>query len=394
MRHPFLGSLCVTVLAMSLFGVGGAPASAGGPPEVRTPPGDLVADSYLVVLNDAPVHATAAALADSFSGEVTYEYTTVLRGFAVRTSARAAQAIARDPRVAYVEQDVRAHVTDVQRPATWGLDRIDQRDLPLDTAYTYRDRAAGVHAYVIDTGLAAGHPDFGGRASLDFDAIVGPNPGGDCHGHGTHVAGTIGSATWGVAKGVRLHGVRVISCWGSGQGTSIIAGVEWVTRNHVKPAVVNMSIGVRPGTALESAVRRSIAAGITYTVAAANDNKDACGSSPALVPEAITVGATTNTDARPPWSNWGPCLDLFAPGLEITSTVPGGTGVMSGTSMAAPHVAGAAALYLADHPGATPAGVRDALVAAATKGRITNPGPGSPNALLYSLVPGAGPPHA
>jgi len=258
--------------------------------------------------------------------------------------------------------------------------------MPLSKSYT-APSAAGVTAYVLDSGLRTTHQQFGGRASngADFiDRTVAAN--NDCKGHGTHVAGTIGGSTYGVAKDVKLVGVRVLDCKGSGPYSAIIAGVDWVTAHAVKPAVANMSLGGTTSKALDDAVNRSIAKGVTYVVAAGNDNRDACAQSPARTPAAITVGATDNTDARASFSNWGSCLDLFAPGARIVSadsTSNTGTKSMSGTSMASPHVAGAAALVLAAHPTWTPAQVRDELAGRASTG-VRNGGKSSPDRLLYT----------
>ena len=285
-----------------------------------------------------------------------------------------------------VERDQVFTISTTQSPATWGLDRIDQRARPLSNSYTYTRTGAGVRAYIIDTGIRFSHGEFGGRATSGFDAVDG-GAADDCNGHGTHVSGTVGGATYGVAKGVSLVGVRVLDCAGSGTTSGVIAGVDWVTANHVKPAVANMSLGGGASAALDQAVANSIAAGVTYAIAAGNSNARACNYSPARVATAITVGATTSTDARASYSNWGSCLDLFAPGSSITSswyTSNTATNTISGTSMATPHVAGVAALYLQGNPGATPATVRNALVANATSGVVGNARTGSPNLLLFT----------
>jgi subtilisin family serine protease len=359
-----------------------------------------VKDSYIVVLKDGKatptaVRQAAAALAAGNAGAVTHTYTAAVRGFAVRMTAERAKRLAADPRVAVVAQDgvVSADVT--QSPATWGLDRIDQRALPLSNSYTYDTTASNVHAYVIDTGIRAAHTEFGGRASIGTDTVGDGQNGNDCNGHGTHVAGTVGGSTFGVAKAVQIVAVRVLNCAGSGTNAGVIAGVDWVTANAIKPAVANMSLGGGVSAPLDTAVRNSIASGVTYALAAGNSNANACNSSPSRVTEAIVVGASTRTDARATFSNIGTCLDLFAPGQDITSswnTSNTATNTISGTSMASPHAAGAAALYLATHTTATPPTVQSALVANATPNVIANPGTGSPNRLLFTGAGGTTPP--
>ena len=270
---------------------------------------------------------------------------------------------------------------------TWGLDRIDQRDLPLNNSYTDGTEGAGVHAYIIDTGIRATHAEFTGRIGNAYDAVTAGGTANDCNGHGTHVASTVGGTTYGVADKVTLHAVRVLSCAGSGSNAGVIAGVDWVSRNAIRPAVANMSLGGGISSALDTAVSNAIASGITFVLAAGNDNQNACNYSPARTASAITVGATTNTDARASYSNYGTCLDLFAPGSNITSawiSSDSATNTISGTSMASPHVAGAAALRLAATPTATPQQVRDAIVNSATAGKVVNPGTGSPNRLLFT----------
>jgi subtilisin family serine protease len=347
---------------------------------------DAIANSYIVVLQpgDNSVGAESHRLLQRYGGQVADNYTAV-RGFHATMTAAQAVHLAADPSVRYVEQDATVAAATVTDTPTWGLDRIDQRALPLSKSYS-APSAAGVTAYVLDTGVRVTHKEFGGRASSGWDFVDDDANADDCKGHGTHVAGTIGGATYGVAKDVKLVSVRVLDCKGSGSYSEIIAGVDWVTAHAVKPAVANMSLGGTVSKALDDAVNRSIAKGITYVVAAGNDNRDACKQSPARTPNAITVGATDQKDTRGSFSNYGSCLDLFAPGVRIESasnTSNTATKTMSGTSMASPHVAGAAAVELAVHPGWTPAQVRDDLVGRAVAGPVRSPGPGSPNKLLF-----------
>jgi subtilisin family serine protease len=311
-----------------------------------------------------------------------------ITGFAAALPASALEAVRRNPAVAYIEVDQEVRVEATQAPVTWGLDRIDQRALPLSRSYTYNFVGSGVNVYVIDSGIRITHAEFGGRAAVAFDNVGDGRQGLDCHGHGTHVAGTIGGVTYGVAKAVKLYAVRVLNCYGSGSTSGVIAGVEWVTKNAKKPAVANVSLGGITSTTLDTAVQNSIKAGIVYVIAAGNNNQSACNYSPARVSTAITVGATTVTDARASFSNYGSCLDLFAPGSSITSAWymnDTATNTISGTSMAAPHVSGVAALYLQRYPKTTPQQARDAIVKNALRNVVTNPGTGSPNYLLYSL---------
>ncbi|MER5269124.1 S8 family peptidase [Actinosynnema sp. NPDC002837] len=394
-RKVFVNGVVGAVALTTGLLVGAPPAGAAEGDIRLAAAGTAVPGHYVVVLKDE-VAAQAADLTAEHGGTVTATWRHALRGFAVTASEREARRLAADPAVRSVSEDGRVQAVDTQpNPPSWGLDRIDQRDLPLNSSYSYDTAAANVRAYILDTGIRTTHSTFGGRASWGYDAVDGSNT--DCNGHGTHVAGTVGGSHYGVAKGVQLVAVRVLNCAGSGTFAQVISGVEWVTANAVKPAVANMSLGATASAAtapLETAVRNSIASGVTYALASGNSNADACGFSPALVREAVTVNASTNTDARASFSNYGTCTDVFAPGQNITSSWHTGdtaTNTISGTSMAAPHVAGAAALYLATHPGDAPATVHAALVDASTPNKITNPGAGSPNRLLFTGPTTGGP---
>ena len=339
--------------------------------------------------------AVALELGIVYGGRIDKIFKHALNGFSVELNANQAERLSQDPRVEFVEEDGEVFANTTQTGATWGLDRIDQRDRPTDGNYNYTPTGSGVNAYIIDTGIRRTHAQFGGRAFVGYDAIGDGQNSNDCNGHGTHVAGTVGGSTYGVAKAVRLYAVRVLSCTGSGSNSGVIAGVDWVKNNHVKPAVANMSLGGGASSALDTAVNNAIAAGVTFAVAAGNDNLDACNYSPARAVNAITVGSTTSTDARSSFSNYGTCLDIFAPGSSITSawyTSDTATNTISGTSMASPHVAGVAALYLQNNTAASPSTVRNEIVNTASSGKLTSINTGSPNLLLYSLLSGGGSP--
>lgn len=353
-------------------------ALAAPPIAQATPPAAAPAPALLPVIVTLAPGADPAALAARAvglaGGRVGHVYSHALNGFSASLPQAALSGLLNDKRIVAIEPDGVMRASGTQSPTpSWGLDRIDQRARSLNNSYTYNSSGAGVAAYIIDTGIQLAHPAFGGRALSGFDAIDG-GAAEDCNGHGTHVAGTVGSAAYGVAKAVRLYAVRVLDCQGSGSNSQVIAGIDWVVGAHAagKPAVANLSLGGSASKAIDDAVRRMVTDGVSVSVAAGNDNTDACKQSPSRVAQAITVGAATTEDARASFSNVGSCVDLFAPGVNITSAwLNGGANTISGTSMATPHVAGVAAQYLETHPAATPATVAGAVGAASTKDVVT-----------------------
>ncbi|MGI2156081.1 S8 family peptidase [Shewanella baltica] len=375
---------------------------------VSVPQSKAIKDTYIVVFNTPSVLnlsnnntiaefavQQAESLVNQYDVRVMKNFGNVLNGVLINASAQQVKALLKDPNVKYVEQDQIMTVTpkvetNADQPSpTWGIDRIDQRNLPLDNNYHTDYDGSGVTAFVIDTGVLNTHNEFGGRASSGYDFIDNDYDATDCNGHGTHVAGTIGGSTYGVAKNVNVVGVRVLNCSGSGSNSGVIAGINWVKNNASGPAVANMSLGGGASQATDDAVNAAVAAGITFVVAAGNDNSNACNYSPARAADAITVGSTTSNDSRSSFSNYGTCLDIYAPGSSITSswyTSNSATNTISGTSMASPHVAGVAALYLDENPNLSPAQVTNLLKTRATADKVTDAKTGSPNKLLFSLA--------
>ena len=408
-RTVRLAAAALAALGVTLTGMAATPASQAAPPASRdsasllsgavaaAQPRDYIATLAPGVPSTARL---ATSLAGPLGGRVLFTYDAVLEGFAVRLPALVAPALRALPQVATVRRDVTVSIDAEQPGATWGLDRTDQRTLPLDSRFRYADDAGrNAHVYVIDTGLAAGHAEFAGRVGQGRNFVAGglfgtgsvdPANWADCQGHGTHVASTAAGTTWGVAKQATVHGVRVLNCQGSGSGAAIIAGMDWVAQNAAPQSVANLSLGSAGVSAdLDNAAAGLVRAGVAVAVAAGNDNADACGTSPAAAPSVLTVGATDRNDARSSFSNRGTCVDLFAPGTDITaanySSTTGST-MLSGTSMASPHVAGVLALVRSLDPTLSAAAAQDAVVSGTSTGLVTNAGTGSPNRLLWSGV--------
>lgn len=382
-----------SLLIFTLVTLLSACSDTAQPSPATTLAGQPIPGRYIVALKASGLSAqsaqdfelTVSSVATDLGVQATLPLR-VINGFlAENVDSAALRQLEGDARVAYVEQDQIVKVSATQKNATWGLDRIDQRNRPVNGSYVYNTTAPDVTAYVVDTGIRSDHSEFGGRVVGGVTAIDDGRGSEDCNGHGTHVAGTLGGKTYGVAKGVKLFAVRVLDCAGSGSNSGVIAGVDWITYNHQKPAVANMSLGGGSSQALDDAVRNSISAGVTYAVAAGNENQNACNVSPARVSSALTVAATTRSDSRASFSNYGSCVDIFAPGQDITSawyTSSTSTNTISGTSMASPHTAGVAALYLQRNPGASPSAVASNLVSVSTKSVVSGTN-GSPNRLLY-----------
>ena len=400
-RSWLIGLTGLVAAAALIVAAQSTPAAASGGEIRHERSAKAIPGEYVIVLDDADLNkrqpdTVINFLARGHQATVKYRYRNAFRGFAAEMSRAQALRLSKNPAVSFVQQNQAVESTDVQsNPPSWGLNRIDQRDLPLDSSYRYDTTASNVRAYIIDSGIRTTHADFGGRAVWGTNT-TGDGIDTDCYGHGTHVAGTVGGALHGVAKNVTLVAVKVLNCAGSGSFAGVAAGIDWVTGQHQpgQPAVANISLGsAGSDSATETAVRNSIADGVVYVIASGNSGSNACTFTPARVAEAITVNATTTTDTRASFSNFGTCTDLFAPGQGITSawsTSNTATNTISGTSMAAPHVAGAAALLLSVTPTATPATIASQLVANTTANKVTNAGTGSPNRLLYTG--GANPP--
>lgn len=352
----------------------------------------IIKNQYIVILNKdiGPAKDFAQNIAKQHGGRVLQSYDSALKGFAIYLPDTAGtafiEAMKKNPQVLSVENDTIVNIdATTQSNPDWGLDRIDQKALPLNSTYSYSQTGSGTTAYIVDTGILSTHQEFSGRVLNGYTAISDGNGTTDCNGHGTHVAGTVGGTTYGVAKSVRLVPVRILGCDGSGASSNVIAGLDWILKNGSKPAVVNMSLGGAASSSLDSAVENLYNNGYVMVVAAGNSNTDACNSSPARTSNAITVAATDNTDTRASYSNYGSCVDIFAPGSQINSSWIGSntaTKVLNGTSMATPHVAGVVAKMLQSTPTATPQTISTNLLNQATSNVVKNPS-GSPNRLLY-----------
>ncbi|EMC7870927.1 S8 family peptidase [Acinetobacter baumannii] len=352
----------------------------------------IIKNQYIVILNkDAgPSKDFAQNIAKQHAGKVLQSYDTVLKGFAIylpdTAGAAFIEAMKKNPHVLSVESDTIVNIdATTQSNPDWGLDRIDQKALPLNSTYSYLQTGSGTTAYIVDTGILSSHQEFSGRVLSGYTAISDGNGTTDCNGHGTHVAGTVGGTTYGVAKNVNLVPIRILGCDGSGASSNVIAGLDWILKNGKKPAVVNMSLGGATSSSLDSAVENLYNNGYVMVVAAGNSNTDACTSSPARVSKAITVAATDNTDTRASYSNYGSCVDIIAPGSQINSSWIGNntaTKILNGTSMATPHVAGVVAEMLQSTPTASPQTISTNLLNQASSNVVKNPS-GSPNRLLY-----------
>jgi aqualysin 1 len=386
---PILCTAALTSLG-STAAFAQAPDAPASHPFAQSQP---IGGRYIVMFKQSVADPAAeAANAIRGGGQLHHVYSAAIKGFAATLPDSALAGLRNNPLVDYIEQDQTVSLTQTESGATWGLDRIDQADRPLDTLYHFNYTGSGVTAFIIDTGIRADHVEFTGRVFEGYTAIADGRGTDDCNGHGTHVSGTVGGTTWGVAKQVSLRPVRVLDCRGSGTWSGVIAGIDWVANNAaLRPAVANMSLGGGKSTSVNSAVAGAVSKGVTMVVAAGNSSADACNYSPSSEPSALTIGATTNSDARASYSNYGSCVDIFAPGSSITSawnTSNSATNTISGTSMASPHVTGVAALATEANPGASPAAVGSFVIATASLNRIGSVGTGSPNLLLYSMGSG------